>query len=822
MTARPKPPHTAVPTFAFTPIARPELYDRLDTALSAARAATLLITAPAGTGKTVLVADWLRHRRRQAPPAAAISWLTLTRRNAGAVGLRTALPGPDLPPVLVIDNAHLITEPPALAYLEYVLTHLPSSTVAILMARFAPPLRWHAAESAGLVTYLGSADLMFSSAQAKQLCAQQHCTLTADELKTVMDLTRGWPTLLRITAGQLAAEPDRRTALAALASAPRALGEFLRTEFIEGLAEPVRRFVVETSVPETFTAALAEQLTGLDAPQILDELLRVNFPLTPVAHRGELWFSYHPMLRSELLLEARYSATHAEVLRRTADWYCAMNLPIAALPHVLAGTPAELVRFLRETALRIVLDGAGPQLFQRLERAPLPADDPFLWVLRAIDALERDDVTAALTHLDIACARTPDTETIAPRGWLVPLTLAATVRAAVAGGTGLAEIRLPDPLPVTGQPDIDAYVAIEAGTALLVRGSHTLARQQLRRGLALAKCVGNHALVVRACAHLALVAGVRGGIAVARDTARTAVRSAHTKHLIDSPAAAVASAVSSFAGYLRGEPGTTPEPRQAPRCCVEPVTRLCEFDTAADKYAAAEPLRASTLRLLRHPYAAPVAGLLLPPVICALLLVTDVGAVRPLIEQAEPLLGDDAGRTVARAAVAARTGHPKTVLGLVEPIIADGDATHPLHTVTALLFTASAHAALRNPLPARAALEAALRGAEDDHLVRPFLDVPGCVQLLDTHIGTLGRYNRLAQEIRQHPAVRRGAAQPRLTATERTVLAQLPSGRTVQQIAETLGVSINTVKTHLRGIYTKLGTNSRAETLLLAHRTGLL
>ncbi|MGY2060460.1 response regulator transcription factor, partial [Nocardia gipuzkoensis] len=63
---------------------------------------------------------------------------------------------------------------------------------------------------------------------------------------------------------------------------------------------------------------------------------------------------------------------------------------------------------------------------------------------------------------------------------------------------------------------------------------------------------------------------------------------------------------------------------------------------------------------------------------------------------------------------------------------------------------------------------------------------------------------------------------PRLTATELTVLEQLPSGRTVQQIAEILGVSINTVKTHLRGIYAKLGASSRSGALDLARRSGLL
>ncbi|MFG1795670.1 LuxR C-terminal-related transcriptional regulator [Nocardia sp. NPDC049149] len=826
MTTGSKLSKTAIPTFAFRPIARPELYDRLDAAIATAQGHALLISAPAGSGKTVLIADWLGNHLRPSQPETDVRWLTVTRRNAGAAALRTVLPCSVVqhPAVLVIDNAHLITDPPALAYLEYVLAHLPSSITAVISARFAPPLRWHAVELPGLVSCLGPMDLAFTKARAKQLCDEHNCPLTDAELGTVMDLTHGWPALVRIAARQLRTRRDRQTALAELAGTPRAVADFLLAEFVDTLSEQVRRFVVDTSVPATFTAALAEQLTGLDAHQILDGLLRVNFPLTHAAHDGELWFSYHPMLRTHLLAEARYGATYLEVHRRTADWYAAMNMPMAALPHVLAGTPFELLRFLREMAMRIVLDGAGERLFHQLERAArLPADDPYLWVLRAIDALERHDVSAAVTHLGLVCERTPNTETIAPRGWIVPLTLAATAATAIASGTGLTEIKLPEPLPVTGQADIDSYVAIEAAAVMVARGDLSGGRQQLRRALALAKCVGNHRLVVRSTARLAVAAGIRGGISVAREIADRAVRIADAHHLGDCADAVAAKSVSSYVGYLVGRHDTDPALPMRQPGCAGLVTQLRTFGSAEDKYAAAESLRASMMRLLQRARALPaVASLVLPQVVRVLLEVNDAHTVRPLIDQADEALGAQAGSTLARAIVAAHSDHPKTVLGLVEPVLADADSAHPVHTLTALLLTASAQAALANPLPAKAAVESALRVSEPDHLVRPFLDIAGIIELLDANVGTFGRYNRYAEEIRHHPAVRRGDAQPRLTATERTVLDQLPSGRTAQQIAESLGVSINTVKTHLRGIYAKLGTTSRAETLVLARRTGLL
>ncbi|MEU8895855.1 LuxR C-terminal-related transcriptional regulator [Nocardia sp. NPDC048505] len=820
MTTESKLSGTEIPTFAFTPLARPELYRRLDAAVATARGHAVLISAPAGSGKTVLIADWLGNHRYSAQPRLDVRWLTVTGRNAGAAALRAALEPRARPPaLLVIDNAHLITEPPALAYLEYLLTHLPASTTAVISARFAPPLRWHAVELSGLVTCLSAADLAFSGARVRELCAEHGCLLTDTELDAVLNLTHGWPALVRIAAARLAAHPDRRTALAELAGTPPAVADFLLAEFVDELPGQVRRFVVDTSVPETFTAALAEQLTELDAHQMLDGLLRINFPVTHLARDGELWFRYHPMLRAQLLAESRYGAGHFEVHRRTADWFAAMDMPLAALPHVLAGTAAEQQCFLREQALRVVLDGGGPQLFQQFEQAGrLPADDPYLWVLRAIDALERREAAAAATHLDLVRERTPDVETIAPLDRLAPLILAATVATAVATGTGLTEIALPEPLPVTGQAEIDAYVAIEVAAVLLARGEARGARRQLRRGLALAKCAGHHRLVLRATARLALTVGVLGGVSVARDIADRAVRLAHARQLGESADAVAAQSVSSYIGYLRGDHGAA----QAEPRCAAVVTQLRRYWSVEDKYAAAVSLRASLEALLRRARALPaVTGLLLPQVVRVLLEVNDAHTLRPLIDRAEETLGAQPGIALARATVAAHAEQPKTVLELVEPVLAR-DAAHPVHTVTALLLTAAAQAALTNPLPAKAAVESALWAAAPDRLVRPFLEIPGVLALLDAHGGTFGRYSGFAEEIRRHPAVRRGAAPPRLTVTERTVLAQLPSGRTTQQIAEGLGVSINTVKTHLRGIYAKLGTTSRAETLVAARRVGLL
>lgn len=204
-----------------------------------------------------------------------------------------------------------------------------------------------------------------------------------------------------------------------------------------------------------------------------------------------------------------------------------------------------------------------------------------------------------------------------------------------------------------------------------------------------------------------------------------------------------------------------------------------------------------------------------------LLEVGGTHSARAIVDQAGALLGDTADIVLARALLLIED-RPKSARALVEPLLTAAQPGHPLTTVTAWTVEASAQAALRNPPKARAAIATAVRRAAPDHLVRPFLDVPGACALLDEHTGTFGHDNEFADMVRRHSAVHRPHSQPNLTATELTVLNQLPSGRTAQQIAEILGVSITTVKTHLRGIYAKLGTSSRAGALDLARRSGLL
>jgi LuxR family maltose regulon positive regulatory protein len=124
---------------------------------------------------------------------------------------------------------------------------------------------------------------------------------------------------------------------------------------------------------------------------------------------------------------------------------------------------------------------------------------------------------------------------------------------------------------------------------------------------------------------------------------------------------------------------------------------------------------------------------------------------------------------------------------------------------------------------AQAAVVAAVVLAAEHELLRPLVaagqDLHG---LLAACAGRFGRYEDFAARVHAAVASTDQEGMEALTRRELQLLVELPSPRTADEIAASMFVSVNTVKTHLRGIYRKLGVNSRREAIVLARRRGLL
>ncbi|BAD55975.1 AAA family ATPase [Nocardia farcinica] len=580
--ARPIPDRPAAPHPEATgrPLFSPALPARFDRAIAASAAPIILVVGPAGSGKTTFAqacAEFARPGTRVArltltpalndPTALAAALDTsATAATPRADAVRRAPAQPEYPAatgtpstapaaaphpadarwrrrpaprntrgenrtrtaetLLVLDDAHHLTDPRALACLARLLHTAAPATTTVLTARHTPPLPWHRWAATGRLTRITAADLRLDAARTAAVFDRHGVALTAAELTAVHRLTGGWPALVHLAAEYLDTHRDYRdAALGMLEHAPRPVADFLAEEVLGGLAPRLRAFLAATCLPADFTMELAEELAGDGAASAVEELERRDFPLRRRVREGVVRYSYPPLLRAELVGEVRRSQPD-----RMPWAHRAACRGADALTHVLSvpGRP-ELVAFLREHAVRLVLDGAGPILFGRLESARAwVLDDPFLALLHTADALVRGE--------PVPPPGPPRASRVVDERVLAALAAAVTIEHATGTGTrdtlrALRIARRPEP---TGHTPLDYYLELSFGTAHVLRGDTNTGGRGLRRALVLADRMDAARLRLRALARLALAAMLDGDTAVARARARHAVALADAAALIGS------------------------------------------------------------------------------------------------------------------------------------------------------------------------------------------------------------------------------------------------------------------------------------------------
>ena len=195
-----------------------------------------------------------------------------------------------------------------------------------------------------------------------------------------------------------------------------------------------------------------------------------------------------------------------------------------------------------------------------------------------------------------------------------------------------------------------------------------------------------------------------------------------------------------------------------------------------------------------------------------------------VVERTAQLLGDGGELRVLRAVVQTHRGRADAARRLLAPVLTGEVACMvPATRVEAWVWEARLAERMGEEAHAQAAVVAAVVLAAEHELLRPVVaagqDLHG---LLAACAGRFGRYEDFAARVHAAVASTDQEGMEALTKRELQLLVELPSPRTADEIAASMFVSVNTVKTHLRGIYRKLGVNSRREAIVLARRRGLL
>ena len=394
-----------VPGATSTLLSRPRLNSTLASQLGGSLA---LVCAPAGYGKTTLVCDYLRQQSDPAAwltvdaqdndpvqfwrylvaalqstlpelglqAKAMLAMVTPLSMEAVATSVINDISG-QVPAngrlTLVLDDFHWIQTAAIFQSLNFLLQHQPRQLRLVLLTRSDPPLSLARLRVEGRLLELRAGELRLTLGEIETLLnGIMSLALPQEPLQQLAEQTEGWAAGLQLAALSLRRNSDATAArlLERLASADEHVFAYLVEEVLGHQPEDVRRFLQQTAVLRQFCAPLCVAVTGReDAATILDYLLAENLFVTPLDDRS-YWYRYHALFAETVrahLPTAELQTCH----RRAAHWYSGQNLWPAALRNAYAAADYELAASLLTRTYKIFLgDGLLASLQQWLAALP--------------------------------------------------------------------------------------------------------------------------------------------------------------------------------------------------------------------------------------------------------------------------------------------------------------------------------------------------------------------------------------------------------------------------------------------------------------------
>lgn len=350
--------------------------DRLIEQLNQGRECRLiLISAPAGFGKTTLLSEWLRQVKMP------ISWLSLDegdnepsrfwtyfvaalQQSHGEVGASTLamlgsmesgafesfliplinelLTNLQKDSVLVLDDYHVLTARPIHEALTFLLEHLPPQLHLVIASRVDPPLPLARLRARSQSTELRTADLRFTVAEAASFFNQSmKLPLSKKQVEAIQARTEGWIAGLQLAALSIRNAEDISKSIGSLKGSQRYILDYMVEEVLERQPKPLQSFLLRTSILDRMCGSLCEAVLGADGSvngtEILEQLEHRNLFVVPLDHERH-WYRYHHLFR-ELLLHHLNRAELEQVFeyhRRAARWYEQKGLAAEAIEHAIA------------------------------------------------------------------------------------------------------------------------------------------------------------------------------------------------------------------------------------------------------------------------------------------------------------------------------------------------------------------------------------------------------------------------------------------------------------------------------------------------------
>ena len=853
---------TAVPHLPPGYVRRPRLLAALE---RAAPGQVVVVSAPAGYGKTLLLAEWAAaHPERTAwvclddddttehrlwsavlaalrgcpavPADSGLRDLAPPGRPADGRGFVTALvaalealPGEV---ALVLDDVHELVSPAPLHALAALVRDRPAPLRLVLSSRSDPPVSIARLRLDGQVCEVRARDLAFSTEEAGALLAGAAVAMVPEKVRVLVDETAGWAAGLRLAALSMRGAADPDAFLGDLVGNSKAVSDYLVGEILSRLPAATCELLEALSVCDQLSADLAAALSGrADAGDVL-AALEVETSLVLSSGEGRTCYRIHPLLRAHLSmsLHRRRPTAVADLHRRAADWFAHHGHAAAALQHArLAGDVALVTGLARRVAVALVADGRHAAVAAALELVAGATPDAHLALVAALVAVEAGATDGAAAHL----ARAVDGWPADPAPELVALLAAVRLRMATATGAPAAIGRAAAEFAAAAQgadPDLLLMGRVDVAFGHLVAQRPEEARRLAEAVVGDARRRERRFLAARALGTMAAAARAVGDY-------RTMTALAERADAELAPCGWDGTTTGAFVATLRAYGSWLDA---APVRCLDLLGRPPDDAPSGDALdALRHALRAAALADIgRGPEAVPELRLGCAALARQVLSVELSAAAALLLHGTATALGRrETAAELLRAARGSPSWSPQVArLMALRHAVADGGVRRDLDAPVRALLDPAVPAPVRwvrteaavlacgvaldaGRLPqARADLDLALCDAAASGAVRPLLTAaPAVVDLLARQIGSFGPGDAPGSRLLELRRRRTAAAQ-QLTGRERDVLDLLATQASLDDIAADLAIAPSTVKTHVRAIYTKLGVSSRRAAVTAGRR----
>jgi LuxR family transcriptional regulator, maltose regulon positive regulatory protein len=862
-------------------VPRPGLFERLGAAERVVH-----LSAPAGSGKTFLLRSWIAaeglgdrvawvsvgrgERDGQAFWLSVLDSLRGTRVGSERVRELTAAPELDGASVvrrlledvgrldeqvwLVIDDLHELQAEEAIRHLELLLGSAPPQLRLVLSTRRDLRLGLHRLRVEGELTEIRAKDLRFTLDDSSALLEAAGVRLSDDAVESLVARTEGWAAGLRLAALSLARDPDPERLAASFSGRERAVADYLLAEVLERQPEEVSRLLLRTSILERVSGPLADRLTGCSGSEPILWALEDAGAFVVALDAERTWFRYHHLFADLLALELRRTAPQElpALHAVAAEWLADHGHPVEAIRHAQAAESWGLAaQLLADNWRAMRLDGRHATRRELLSRFPAETltADPELAALAAGDRRMSGSLPEAERYLALAERNSRSVPEDRRERFQVSLTIVRLTLArarndldAVAQHAQrlLALADSPHAIEV-GDEGLRATALIDLAAAEMWSGQLDAADRHLGQALEETRRIGRPMLELQALADAAILGSV-GSTPIGEQRAREAIELARAHGWEEtSPFAASAYVALGNVALWRARLAEAEEWLDRAELVLprypEPTTAMMLYgarailEFARGRHEAAMTAERAAESIQRG-FAARHA--LAPPAQARTLEIRVLSGETELVQRALDGMDENVRATGAMRVVLATLRlareDPEGAVAALAPIFAGLAPIENAHwEIQALLLKASADDALGDTGASSRALERALDLAELDGLLLPFLLHP-VPELLERHSRLRSTHASLISEIQNLLAGHAPTARPveteplreALSESELRVLRYLPTNLRGPEIASELFVSQNTIRSHLRNVYAKLGVHSRTEAVNRARELGLL